>query len=339
MAIRASIGGIAVALPSRVVDNEKILENVDKEYADHLLRRIGVRRRRVANYSETALDLAERACLSLFAAHPTLPNRLDSIVFCTQTPDYILPPNSCVLHGRLGLPSAVAAFDVPHACSAFIYALKIAGALISAREAEEVLIVNSDTYSKLIDPFDRSVSLLFGDAAAATWVTRGTGSSGIRAIACGTQGKLYDRFWVELGGARDRCLADTSAHVGRSSVTASLTTPGIRMNGKDMLGFVLNNVPDNVNSALAQAHLSVDDVDFFVFHQASGIILDMLSDRLGIDAERVPRELSDVGNTVSASIPIVLNGLKESGRLSDGDVVVLSGFGAGLSWGTAVLVW
>jgi 3-oxoacyl-[acyl-carrier-protein] synthase-3 len=111
------------------------------------------------------------------------------------------------------------------------------------------------------------------------------------------------------------------------------------MNGKDMLGFVLNNVPDNVNSALAQAHLSVDDVDFFVFHQASGIILDMLSDRLGIDAERVPRELSDVGNTVSASIPIVLNGLKESGRLSDGDVVVLSGFGAGLSWGTAVLVW
>lgn len=339
MTVRASIGDIAVALPSGVVDNATMLENVGSDEASLLLHRIGVQRRRVANDSETALDLSERACHALFAKYPALRESLDTIIFCTQTPDYIIPPNSCLLHGRLGLSGAVAAFDVPHACSAFIYALKIAGALISARDSDEVLIVNADTYSKLIDPVDRSVSLLFGDAAAATWITGGKADSGLRATVCGTKGKLYDRFWVEAGGARVQRLADNFAHVDSSSAAVSSTTPTIRMNGKDMLGFVLNNVPENIQTALVKAGLSMDDVDFFVFHQASGVILDMLSDRLGVGAERVPRQLTDIGNTVSASIPIVLNGLQESGRLSDGDIVVLSGFGAGLSWGTAVLEW
>src|SRR5262249_4497375 len=145
----------------------------------------------------------EAACRSLFETHPDLPDRIDILVFCTQTPDHPLPPNSCSLHGRLGLSRRVVAFDVPHACSAFVYALQLVHGLFVAGAGTEALIVTADTYSALINPRDRAARLLFGDAAATTWVSRvEDGASGLLDCMCGTDGAGFNAFFVPAGGAR-----------------------------------------------------------------------------------------------------------------------------------------
>ena len=164
------ISDVAVALPTRVVANDGLINELPKNQRILLARHVGVKQRYLADAGQTAVDLGEAACRKLFAAHPQLPELIDTLIFCTQSADYILPPNSCVLHGRLGLASSVTAFDLPHACSAYVYAIHIARALAAAGSAKHVLIVNADTYSKFIHPQDRSTRLVFGDGAAATWL-------------------------------------------------------------------------------------------------------------------------------------------------------------------------
>jgi 3-oxoacyl-[acyl-carrier-protein] synthase-3 len=261
-------------------------------------------------------------------------------VFCTQTPDHPLPPNSCVLHGRLSLSRRVMAFDIPHACSAFVYALRIVDALMRAGVGTEALIVTADAYSTLINPRDRATRVLFGDAGAATWLTRSSdGARGTGAFDCGTDGGGVASFLVPAGGARvpvtdeirSRETTDASGNV-RSPVQ-------IVMDGQEILTFAGVRVPESINAVLDRAGLALHDVQWFVFHQASAMVLDLLTTHLGLDPARVVRSLANTGNTVSASIPITLRSALDDDRIRPGDIVLLSGFGAGLSWGSAVIRW
>jgi len=336
---RAAINGIAVALPEQTLSNETMMADTDERTRALLLRHTGVLCRHIAAEGETALDLGERACRKLFDAHPDLAARVDTLIFCTQSPDYILPPNSCVLHGRLGLRDDVAAFDLPHACSGFVYAIKLAQALIASGAAENVLVVTADTYSRFIHPQDRSTRLLFGDGAAATWIGAATEGRGVLDVSCGTDGKRHGKFFIPAGGTR-MPVTDAVRREEKRDSSGNLRSPAhIHMAGNDMLSFVGSRIPGHVTDLLARNALALDAVDWLVFHQASSVVLDTLTNLLDADPAKVLRHFQSIGNTVSASIPIVLDHAIGEGIIKPGQLVLLCGFGVGLSWGSALVRW
>ena len=305
----AAISGIAYALPAKVVSNADLaMEHPDWDMA-RVEVRTGVLRRHIAD-SETALDLACRAARELIRDHPAA-QEADAILFCTQTPDYVMPPNSALLHEYLGLPDKVFALDFTLACSGFVYGLAQAQGLIAARIASSILLVTADTYSQLIDPHDRGPRVLFGDGAAVTWIT--SGDRGLVDVAVATSGRDHRAFMVPKG----------------SKV--------LHMDGMQVLGFVQSHVPAQVSELLARNGLSVEQVDLFVFHQASRLALDSLRRALRIPEGRMYSNLERVGNTVSASIPIALRDAVDEGRVGPGSRVVLCGFGVGMSWASAIV--
>jgi 3-oxoacyl-[acyl-carrier-protein] synthase-3 len=336
---RAQLRDITVALPDQVVTNDDLLAAISPDKRDLMVRHTGVLKRHISKTEETALDLGEKACRSLFAKYPDLPAQVDALIFCTQSADYLLPSNACVLHGRLGLPDTVAAFDLPHACSAYIYAISLVQALIKSGAKDHVLVVTADTYSKYIHPQDRSTRLLFGDGAAVTWFAAGNSNGGVTDVVCGTDGRHFDKFWVPAGGCREPVNDTLRRRETRDSSGNVRSRADIHMAGKAMFSFVSSRIPAHVKAVLARNGLTVESIDRFVFHQASGVILDSLTQLLGADPARVIRHLDDVGNTVSASIPIALRAALDDGRICADQRVFLCGFGAGLSWGSALLTW
>jgi 3-oxoacyl-[acyl-carrier-protein] synthase-3 len=234
------------------------------------------------------------------------------------------------------MAESVMAFDFTLACSGYVYGLAIAQGLISSNMAENILLVNADTYSKYLSKEDRSVKVLFGDGAAVTWLKRaGKGKKGIIDIACSTYGKLYDKFIIPAGGCRMPRSKDTSLPVGDKSGNIR-SRENIHMDGMGILVFISSKVPDQIRSLLKKNELTIDDIDMFVFHQASKLALERLTRLLDISPDKVFENISKVGNTVSASIPIALKDAFDEGRIRRGSRVLLSGFGVGLSWATAI---
>lgn len=339
VSLRACIQDISVAFPPGVLKNETLLEGVPEHQHELLVRHTGVLSRHVSAPSQTALDLGEQACQSLFEKHPGMPALIDTLLFCTQSPDYPLPSNSCVLHGRLGLKESVAAFDLSHACSGYVYALHIAQAMIASGASRHVLVVTADTYSKFIHPEDRSARFLFGDGAAATLLAAGNNGRGVLNVVCGTAGQYFDKFIVPAGGCREPLTDALRSLEDRDSSGNVRSRANIHMAGRDILSFVSSKIPAHVHDVLARSGIDLAAVDWFVFHQASAIVLETLTRLLRLNPEKVIRRLECVGNTVSASIPITLQAAVEDGRICSGQLVFLCGFGAGLSWGSALVRW
>jgi 3-oxoacyl-[acyl-carrier-protein] synthase-3 len=336
---RAAISDVAIALPAQVLTNDELMEGLPKNQRILLMRHTGVLRRHIAAVEQTALDLGEEACRKLFAKHPQLQEQIDTLIFCTQSADHILPSNACILHGRLDLHATVAAFDLPLACSAFVYAIHLARALVACGSARHVLVVTADTYSKFIHPLDRSTRLVFGDGAAATWISATNDDRGVFDVMCGTAGAHYDKFLIPAGGCR-QVLSDSVRNQELRDSSGNVRSPAnIQMMGHDILSFVSSRIPDHVNGLLARNALSLDTVDWIVFHQASSVVLDTLTRQLDADPAKVFRHLEMVGNTVSASIPITLRAAMDSELIKPGQLVLLCGFGAGLSWGSALMRW
>lgn len=304
-----TISGIAYALPSRVVTNDDLAAEHPDWDMSRVQTRTGVLRRHIAD-GETALDLAYRATDKLIAAHPAAKGA-DAILFCTQTPDHIMPPNSALLHEHLALPDGVFALDYTLACSGFVYGLAQAQGLVAAGIASSILLVTADTYSRIIDPDDRGPRVLFGDGAAVTWIT--SGDRGLVDIAVATSGRDHRGFIVPRG----------------SNV--------LRMDGLQVLGFIQSHVPTQVSELLARNGLRVEDIDLFIFHQASRLALEALRQLLRIPVERMYSNLERVGNTVSASIPMALRDAIDEGRAGPGSRVLLCGFGVGMSWASAIV--
>lgn len=329
------IQDIAYHLPEAVLTNERLRqENPDWDMV-RVEHRAGVVRRHVAAVDETALDLAVVACKNLFAANASLENRVDAIVFCTQSPDHILPGNACLLHGRLDLSEHVLAFDIDLACSGYVYGLAVVEGLLRSGRAGNALLVNSDTYTKYVHERDRSAKVLFGDGAAVSWICDCEGSLGLKDFQFATFGKNYESFSVPAGGCRLPHSEETARPVADQEGNVR-ALDHIRMDGMAILNFVNSRIPGQIKSLLESNRLTVADIDLFVFHQASKMATDSLTRLLRIPPERVFLNLMDVGNTVSASIPIALKDAMIAGKCPPGSRVVLCGFGAGLSWATAL---
>jgi len=330
------IEDIAYHLPEKVLSNEQLAREHPQWDMNRVLRRGGVVERRIAADGETALDLAKVACEKLLAGHEGLRERIDALVFCTQSPDYVLPPNSCLLHGALGLPENVMAFDCNHACSAYVYALAIARSMLLAGTASNVLLVNADTYSKYIHPDDRSARILFGDGAAATWIRRRDDVEGVVDVLCSTFGQDFQSFYLPAGGCRLPKSSETCVPVVDDDGNVR-TQEHIHMDGFGILTFVNRKVSAQVHQLLEKHRLSIDDVDLFLFHQASKLALETLARMLDLPQEKVYTNLELIGNTVSASIPIAIKDAMGAGIWRPGQKVVLAGFGVGLSWATALV--
>ncbi|MGZ3745069.1 MAG: ketoacyl-ACP synthase III [Pseudobdellovibrionaceae bacterium] len=334
--MKASIHSISYYLPEKIVTNEDMeLENPHWDMKN-VAARAGVKSRHIANNNETALDLAKKACDKLLRNIDQTQLPIDGIIFCTQSPDYIMPSNSHLLHQYLKLPDTVMAFDFNLACSGFVYGLAIANSLISAGTAKNILLVTADTYSKYINKKDRSARVLFGDGAAVTFLTKSEGPGGFLAFDLASHGKEYAKFYIPAGGLRTPKTPETSLEkVDRSGNVRS--PENIHMDGLGVWTFINSVVPKQIEQNLFKNNLSLDKIDEFIFHQASLMTLESLIKIGGINPQKVFINLEHVGNTVSASIPIALADAITTGRLKRGQKILISGFGVGLSYGTTIL--
>ncbi len=332
----AVIGGIRWVVPAARITNGQLAELHPEWRMEAVARRTGVEARHWCEPHHTALDLGEAACRQLAAGTELDLGSVDALLFCTQSPDQIMPPNACLLQHRLGLRRAIAAFDFNLACSGYVYGLYLADSLIRSGSAQNVLLVTAETYSKWMHPDDRATRTVFGDAGAATWIK--PGQQGMRAFVLGTDGAGGSAFEVPAGGARMPHSEETArAEAGASGNYRSLEQ--ISMNGAAMLDFVKKEIPPLVTSILNRSGVTLADIDLVVFHQASRTTLDALNAALRIPAEKQLCDLAEYGNTVSASIPLALRRAEERGVLRAGMTLLLVGFGVGLSWGGCIATW
>ena len=244
-------------------------------------------------------------------------NGIDGIIFCTQTPDYFLPSNSSVLHGDFNFRENIFTLDISHACSGFLYALGISDSLIKNNICKKILIINADTYSKIINNLDRSTKSIFSDAAAITIVDKT--SNNLMDIEFGASGRNHDKLILKGNAFR--------SNKNKSNF--------IEMKGMGIVSFVNSRLPDQINLILKKNNLKLSDINLFLFHQASKIALNSLSRILKIPDKKIFYDLEN-GNTVSASIPILISKVRKRGLIKKNDLAIISGFGVGLSWSTAI---
>ena len=266
--MRIEVKGISEYLPEQVIDNDSFRKQHPDWNMGLVVERAGVQRRHIARADETALDLSLEACKKLFSQHAGLHEKIDALIVCTQSPDYIMPPNSSILHKLLDLPDTVFAFDFNLACSGYVYGLALSQGLITAQIVENVLFVTADTYSKYIHPDDRSARVLFGDGAAASWICRSNSSRGVIDILCGTSGKEHDKFMIPAGGCR-LPLSDKTRVPSVDENNNTRTLENIHMDGMAVLAFVNSKVPRQIHALLDKNHTSLDDLELIIFHQAS----------------------------------------------------------------------
>lgn len=321
----ASIGPISVHLPDLVEDNETLAKQFPKWDMELIQTKTGIHARHIAAPDECASDLAVTAAEKLFAEHAIDRDTIDFLLLCTQSPDYPLPTTACLLQDRLHLKTSIGALDFNLGCSGFVYGLSLADGLIRSGVAKRVLLITAETYSKYIDPTDRSLRTIFGDGAAATLVEAADEPS-LGSFVFGTDGKGAATLIVSDGGARP-------AHSAISTNKRKRWPSRLYMDGPELVEFTLRVVPPMIDQILAGAAMSRADVDIYLVHQATAFLLDHLRRKLQLDERLMPADLDYCGNTVSSTLPILIRDLRASGRIQQGTRSLLIGFGVGLSWG------
>lgn len=326
---------IDYALGASRVDAEMM--QADNPHWDfrRLQRKTGVDSLPVARPGETALDMGVTAAQKLFEENHIKKEAVDGLIFCTESPDHLIPPNSCIAQDRLGLRRDILAFDVGLACSGFTHSLTLTKSLIGSGQLNAVLLLLGDTYSHHIHPQDRSVRPIFGDGVCAALLSAQPGKYELLDCDYGTDGSGYRNFFVESGGARQRQRVENATRLDHSGTMKSRNH--IQMDGKAMLDFFSREVPLSIEKLLERNGCELSDIDHFIFHQASTVILERLRLALGIDAERLHQKMHDTGNLVSASVPVALKIVEEEGKIKPDQTILLCGFGAGLSWSSMLL--
>jgi 3-oxoacyl-[acyl-carrier-protein] synthase-3 len=331
----ARVIGIQCHLPGKIETNQDLSSQNPGWMMDKVAEKSGILERRITEPGETALDLATAAAAALLARDLVDPKSIDYLIYCTQAPEYLLPSGACILQHRLKLGKHIGAFDYNLGCSGYVYGLQMAQAFIQSGMARHVLLVTADTYSKYINPRDRTTRTLFGDGASATLLGPG---DGLGAFVLGTDG----------GGAMSLCVPSGGSRLPRTEATAeeSVDEAGcyrskdnLYMDGPALYTFALTTVPRTVSALLAKSGRTLADYDWFVFHQANKYMLDSLRVRCKVPEEKMVYAFERIGNTVSSTIPIAIQSHLEAGRLQAGQRMMLLGFGVGFSWAAGELVW
>jgi len=333
----STIRGISYHLPEQELTNEELAAEFQDWTAPKILEKTGIASRRIAAAGECASDLGVKACEKLFATGLCSPSDVDYLLFCTQSPDYLLPTTACLMQDRLGLRQSIGALDFNLGCSGYVYGLGLASGLIESGQAKNVLLVTAETYSKFIHPRDKSVRTLFGDGASATLVSACEGKA-IGPFVYGTDGRGGRNLIVPTGGTRRVRTAETSV-VALDDQGNQRSEDNLFMDGAEIFTFTLKAVPALVSAMLDRAGLKFEDVDHFVFHQANQYMLESLRKKIKIPSDKFPMEFKNCGNTVSSTVPIALATMDAKGAIKRGDRLMLVGFGVGYSWAAAILHW
>ena len=319
-AARVSITGLGCNVPAKVVTNDDLSLTLDT--SDEWIRtRTGIRERRVASQEEALSDVAMPACLAALAQAGVNAADLDLVIVATVTPDLTFPSTGAILADRLGAPDA-AAYDLSAGCTGFMYALAQGYGMLAGGLSQRALIVGGDLLSKLLDWTDRSTCVLFGDGAGAV-VLEAVDSGGFLAFELGADGAGGEHLW--LPGSGSRKFDDPEQFV--------------KMNGREVFKFATRVLVTSAQAVLERYGASIEDVDVYVPHQANVRIIDHATKKLGIPSERVVINVDRYGNTSSGSIPLALTEAQADGRLRAGNLVLMTGMGAGLTWGSALMRW
>lgn len=317
-------------LPAEVLTNFEISKQFPEWGVARISEKTGIEARHIAAKDEYSSSLGVAAAQKLLSSVELDVSEFDYLIAVSQTPDFILPGIAPLIHRELQMNLSAGAIDVNLGCSGFVYALGLAKGLIESGQAKNILLVTSDTYSKLLNPEDKSVRTIFGDGATATWISSGGDEDSIMGFSYGTDGSGAQHLSVPNGGMRPG--DDLSSKASAAARNFSSSQYDLFMNGPEIFNFTLREIGKTLEDVLEKSNLSLDLVDYVVFHQANAFMLKHLISKLDIPPQKAPILMKDWGNTVSGTIPMALTELYQRGEVRSGTRLVLLGFGVGLSW-------
>jgi 3-oxoacyl-[acyl-carrier-protein] synthase III len=323
---RVTITGIGSHTPERVMTNVELSEMVDTS-DEWIMERTGIRERRVAAPEEALSDLALPAAKAALEQAGLDTADIDLVIVATVTPDMLFPSTGAILADRLGAKDA-AAYDLSAGCTGFVYAVVQAHGMVAGGLARNALVIGGDVLSKVVDWTDRSTCVLFGDGAGAVVLERAD-QGGFLGFELGADGSGGPQLYMPAGGSRAPATAETVA-AGQHFA---------KMNGREVFKFATRVLVDSAEKVLGECGVAVDDVDVYVPHQANVRIIEHARRKLGIPEEKTVVNVDRYGNTSSGSIPLALGDAESDGRLQPGELVLMTGMGAGLTWGSALIEW
>ena len=325
--MRACVAGWGVAVPEERITNAYLEQIVDTS-DEWIVERTGIRERRVAGRDDTTASLAIEAGTAAIKHAGLTPDAIDLLVVATASTEQLVPHTGAFVGDGIGIRCG--SFDLNAGCAGFVYELVVGASMLTSGTVHHVLVIGAETLSRFVDPQDRATCILFGDAAAAFVLSRSPDDGpGLLAWELGCDGSAAGLLEVPAGGSRRPTSAETVANREHY----------IKMAGPEVFRRAVRIVIESASTTLDRAGVSIDDVTWFAPHQANIRIIEAAAQRLGIPLERTLVNIDRFGNTSAASIPLVLAEAADDGRLRDGDIVLLSGFGAGLTWGSALLRW
>ncbi|WP_026943994.1 beta-ketoacyl-ACP synthase III [Helicobacter rodentium] len=327
--IYATLSSIGAYIPSKVVTNDdlsKIVETND----EWITKRTGIKERRFAAENEATSDLATNAAKVAIERAKIDIDKIDAVIVATISPDFLcMPSTACVVANNLGIINKPA-FDIAAACSGFIYLLSLAKALIESKTYRNILIIGAEKLSSILDVQDRSTCVLFGDGAGAAIISATEDKNlSILDVQCASNGQYQDLLMTPGCGSRNPANIEV--------INERLQF--MKMKGNEVFKIAVKTLTKDVIEILKKNHLSKDEIDFFIPHQANFRIISAVGETLGFSSEKVALTVQKYGNTSAASIPMAINDLYESGKIKQGSRLLLDAFGGGLTWGSAILTF
>lgn len=329
------ISGLSAAVPGKVINNYEYDLYFSREEIQDVVEKIGVKERRFADEKTCASDLCFAAADKMLDDMGVNRSEIDLLIFISQTPDYRMPATSVLLQDRLRLPTTTITFDISLGCSAFIFGLTIAYSMMTTGCIRKALILDGETRSKVYSQKDRKTGFLFGDGGVAALIDRNE-KFGESWFSLNSDGSRESLIKIPAGGYRNMSSSETVKEKVVDEYGNIRSDEQGYMNGADVFNFVIREVPKDFYRLLDFSGLDINGIDYFVFHQANSYINGFLAKKLKLPEERIPYTIHKYGNTSSVSIPLtIVSELK--GKLRDNKRLLLSGFGVGLSWGTAII--
>lgn len=322
--MKAIFKSIASYIPETILTNEDLSKIVDTT-DEWISKRTGIKERRIANSDEKTSDLAYKAGLKALERAKVDASQIDLVLLATITPDYFcMPSTACIVAAKLGIKN-IPAFDISAACSGFVYGLSVAKAYVESGMAKNVLLIGAETISRVMDYNDRSTCIIFGDGAGACVIGAGEGN-GIVDVTLGSDGEFSDFIQTPLNS--------TNSHTNILQSAGDVSF--MQMKGNETFKVAVKTLSGDISKVLNRNNLTIQDVDFFVPHQANMRIISAVGDAIKLPDGKLVQTLENYGNTSAASIPMAIAKTYDDGLLKDGNLVLISAFGGGLTWGSSL---
>lgn len=329
------ISAMAGAVPSHVIENLKYTEFFPEDQVKEVVDKVGVLERRFADAETCSSDLCFAAAQKLILDNNIDRSEIDLLIFISQTQDYRMPATACTLQHRLGLNNSCIAFDVNLGCSAFIYGMSVAYSMMQTGAIRKALILDGETRSKVYGPRDRRSAFIFGDGGIAALVERNK-KFGETTLSLNTDGSRADLIMIKAGGYRHPSTPETLKERVVDEYGNMRSEEQGYMKGGDVFNFVIREIPRDIKKTIAEAGKTVEDIDYFCFHQANNFINAFIARKMKLDVNKIPQTIEKFGNTSSVSVPLtIVSELK--GKMEGQKTLMMSAFGVGMTWATGIV--